>query len=62
MVDGNSVYVLAIAVLVVSGLLGAYVAMQKGRPLLEGFIIAALFPGIGAIVEGVLPDISGPSE
>lgn len=47
-------YVIAIQALVF-GLLGTWVAMEKGRLWLEGAILGVVFSAFGVLVEGLLP-------
>jgi hypothetical protein len=52
---------IAIAVLLIwttCALLGAYVAAQKNRPVVEGAILGALFGPLGCLIAAVLPTIA----
>ena len=46
---------LLIAFWVASGILGAWVAGQKGREPIEGFVLGLFFGPIGAVIEALLP-------
>ena len=37
------------------GIFGAWVALQKGRSLAEGFILGILFAFLGIFLEALLP-------
>lgn len=49
-------------VAVLMGLLGAWVASQKGRPAAEGLLLGAVFGPLGVIIEALLPGNSGKAE
>jgi len=54
---------IAVAAAVVSGCLGTYVALQKDRPLVEGFILGLLFPALGPLIEAMLPEnVTGQTD
>ena len=46
--------------LIACGGFGAYVADQKGRSSLEGFLFGALLDPIGVVAVGTLPNIDKP--
>lgn len=41
---------------IVSGLAGAYVADQRGRPPIEGLMLGLLLGPFGAVAAGTLPE------
>jgi hypothetical protein len=43
-----------------SGVLGRYVALQKGRSAGEGFALGFLFGPLGALIEALLPAAPPP--
>lgn len=46
---------IALAIAVVCGFVGAYIAAVKGRPIAEGFVIGFLLAHFGVLVEALLP-------
>ncbi len=48
---------LALAILAVSAIAGAYVASEAGRPTAEGVIFGLLFGPLGLIVVALLPPV-----
>ena len=46
----------------VTGFIGSYVAGEKGRSNLEGFIFGFLFSVIGVIIVGILPTKEKPKK
>ena len=55
--DSDSFYVFIFLSSVITGLIGRYVALQKGRSLSEGFIFGFFLSFIGVIIVAVLPNI-----
>lgn len=49
--------IVVVAVVVVFGILGCWIASQKRRDQTEGFILGLLFGPIGVIIEAVLPTL-----
>lgn len=47
--------ILGVVYWLLTAILGAWVASQKGREPAEGFILALMFSGLGVIVESLLP-------
>lgn len=41
----------------ICGVLGRFVATQKGRPSTEGFMLGLLFGPFGVLIEGLLPTL-----
>jgi hypothetical protein len=50
-----------IVYLVIFGSFGAWVAGQKYRESVEGFLLGVLFGPLGVIVEGLLPEFPKPT-
>jgi hypothetical protein len=52
---------IALVVAVVFGGLGSWIAGQKNRPKSEGLILGFAFGPLGALIEALLPSLSGPA-
>lgn len=50
-----------LAVGVIFGGLGAYIAGQKGRAPAEGAVLGFLFGPLGALIEAILPTLDSPA-
>jgi len=44
-----------IGIIILFGIPGVYIASQKGRSMLEGFIFGAFLGPIGWLIEALLP-------
>lgn len=49
------VFLILVVMAVIFGILGSWIAKQRGRDNTEGFVVSALFGPLGVIVECLLP-------